>query len=107
MFQHHLSAAVGLTICLSLVACDKSSSPSEASFQEPSLAEPSSDGPAAAGARPERYSLDGPYAALYTSSGEGEVYREIQLDLYSVTTDEAHLSYGISECNRTTFDCVA
>jgi hypothetical protein len=107
MFQRHLSAAVGLTATLSLMACDKPSDPSEATFQELPSAEPSSDGPAASGARPERHSLNGPYASLYTSSGQGNVYREILLDLYSVTTDEAHLSYGVWECNRTTFDCVA
>ena len=44
---------------------------------------------------------------MYTSSGQGEVYREVHLDLYAVTTDEAHLSYGIWECDRTTFECVS
>ena len=108
MFQHHISAAVGLTAAaMTLVACDKPSDPSEANSQELSMAEPSFDGPAAARARPERHSLRGPYASVYTSSGQGEVHREIQLELYSVNTDEAHLAYGVWECNRTTFECVA
>ena len=105
--QHYLSAAVGLTAGLSLIACDKSSLPSEATAQELSSAQPSSDGTAASRATPYRYSLNGPYASLYTSSGQGNVSRETQLDLYTVTTDEAHLSYWISECDHTTFDCVA
>jgi hypothetical protein len=105
--RHYLSAAVGLSAGLSLTACDRPSLPSDATAQELSSAEASSDEPAATRATPDRYSLNGPYASLYTSSGQGEVYREVQLDLYTVTTDEAHLSYGIWECDLTTFDCVA
>lgn len=104
--RHYLSAAVGLFAGLSLMACDKASRPSEATAQELSSAEPSSDGAAASRATPERHSLNGPYASLYTSSGQGVVYRDVQLDLYTVTTDEAHLYYGIWECDRATFDCV-
>lgn len=104
--RHYLSAAVALTAGLSLVACDKPPLPSEATAQELSSSGPHSDGLAAARATPSRYSLDGPYASLYTSSGEGGVYREIQLDLYTVTADEAHIFYGVWECDRSTFDCV-
>lgn len=95
--QHYLSAAVGVTAGLSLMACDKPSLPSDATAQELS---------SAARATPDRYSLNGPYASLYSSSGQGDVSRETQLDLYTVTTDEAHLSYWIWECDRTTFECV-
>lgn len=104
--RHYLSAAVGLTAGLSLVACDKPPLPSEATAQELSWLGPPSDGLVASRATPQRYSHDGPYASLYTSSGQGEVYREVQLDLYTVTSDEAHIFYAIWECNRTTFDCV-
>lgn len=105
--RYYFSAAVGLTAGLSFMACDRPSRPTEATAQELSSAEPSSDGTAESRATPDRYSLNGPYASLYAPSGHGEVYREVQLDLYSVTTDEAHLTYGVWECNLTTFDCVA
>jgi hypothetical protein len=105
--QHYVSFAVGLTASFSLMACDSPSRPLEATAQQLPSAEPASDGLAAARATPERHSLNGPHAMLQASSGQGDVYREVYLDLYAVTTDEAHLYYGIWECDRTTFDCVS
>jgi hypothetical protein len=105
--QHYVSFAVGLTASFSLMACDSPSRPLEATAQQLPSAEPASDGSAAARATPYRYSLNGPHASLYTSSDQGEVNRQVQLDLYTVTSNEAHLFYGIWECNLTTFDCVA
>ena len=106
--RHHLSAAVGLSAGLSLMACDRPSQPSEATAQElSSSAKPSPSGTAATRATQGRYSLNGPFAFLYASSGQGDVHREVQLELSTVTTDEAHLFYVIWECDHTTFECVA
>src|SRR5688572_9517020 len=105
--QHYVSLAVGLTASFSLMACDSRSRPLEATAQQLPSAEPASDGSAATRATPERHSLNGPHAMLQAYSVQGEVYREAYLDLYAVTTDEAHLYYGIWECNRTTFECLS
>ena len=100
----HLSAAFALIAGASLLACDKASQPSESAADEVSSREMPSD-PAAARAAPYRFRTGGPYASLHTTMNQGQVHREIYLQVSATGSDEAILQYDIWECSLTTFEC--
>jgi hypothetical protein len=102
----HLSVAFALISSSALLACDKASHPSEAAAEEVSSQELPGDR-AAAGATPYHFKTNGAHASLYTTVDQGEVFREIQLDVSATGTDQASVHYGIWECSLTTFECIA
>lgn len=101
----HLTAVLTLIASSALLACDQASHPSEAGDEEvSSRALP--DGPAAAGATPYHFRINGRHASLHATAAQGQAHREIHLDVSATGTGQALLQYDIWECSLTTFECI-
>jgi hypothetical protein len=101
----HLTAVLTLIASPALLACDKASHPSEAAAEEVSSRALPGE-PAAAGATPYHFRTKGPHAFLYTAAAQGQVHREIHLEISATGTDQAILQYDVWECSLTTFECI-
>lgn len=97
-----LGRACGLAAGLLLAACDDPSRPAA-----PTSAEAAPAVAAAARSTPSHYVARGDHAQLGAVSVDGEIYREVSLDVFRIEDDLAYLSYAVWQCDLATWDCQA